>query len=70
MGLGVYQRDGANALDVSRAVMSRLKQLEPGFPPGVEMQVITDVADTVQANLDRTFATLRRAEFGFFGVVV
>ena len=61
MGLGVYQRDGANALDVSRAVMSRLKQLEPGFPPGVEMQVITDVADTVQANLDRTFATLRDA---------
>ena len=61
MGLGINQRDGANALQVSREVMKRLKQLEPSFPPGLEMQVITDVAETVQDNLDRTFATLRDA---------
>ena len=61
MAIGVYQRDGANALEVSRQVREQLDSLEPSFPPGLEMQLITDVADTVQANLDRTFSTLRDA---------
>lgn len=61
VAVGVYQRDGANALDVSRSVRNALKQLEENFPPGLTMQTIVDVADTVQANLDRTTATLRDA---------
>jgi hydrophobe/amphiphile efflux-1 (HAE1) family protein len=35
--------------------------LESNFPPGVELSLIVDVADTVQANLDRTLSTLRDA---------
>ena len=61
VAVGLYQRDGANALEVSRAVESTLRQLEPSFPPGIELSVIVDVADTVQANLDRTVTTLRDA---------
>ena len=61
VAVGIYQRDGANALAVSRAVRSELKRLEDSFPPGLTMQTIVDVADTVQANLDRTTATLRDA---------
>ena len=61
VAVGVYQRDGANALDVSRAIKRKLQQLEANFPPGIELSMIVDVADTVQANLDRTFITLRDA---------
>ena len=61
VAVGIYQRDGANALAVSRAVNTALKRLETSFPPGLTMQEIVDVADTVQANLDRTTATLRDA---------
>ena len=61
MGVGIYQRDGANAIEVSRRVMALLKEREPSYPPGVEMQVITDVADTVRDNLTLTFSALRDA---------
>ena len=52
VAVGLYQRDGANAIAVSRAVKAELKQLESSFPPGVELSVIVDVADNVQANLN------------------
>ena len=61
VAVGIYQRDGANALEVSRAIKRKLKQLEASFPLGIEVSMIVDVADTVQANLDRTFITLRDA---------
>ena len=61
VAVGIFQRDGSNALEVSRAVRDRLKSLESSFPPGLDVQVIVDVAETVQANLDRTRATLRDA---------
>ena len=61
VAVGIFQRDGANALEVSRAVMNELMELESSFPPDLSMQVIVDVAETVQANLDRTTATLRDA---------
>ena len=35
--------------------------MESNFPPGVELSLIVDVADTVQDNLDRTLGTLRDA---------
>ena len=61
VAVGVYQRDGANALQVSRSIKDQLQQLESNFPPGVELSLIVDVADTVQDNLDRTLGTLRDA---------
>ena len=61
VAVGVYQRDGSNALQVSRSVNKALRRLEPGFPPGVNVQIIVNAADTVQTNLDRTIATLRDA---------
>ncbi len=61
VAVGIFQRDGSNALEVSRAVRERLKSLKSSFPPGLDLQVIVDVAETVQANLDRTRATLRDA---------
>jgi HAE1 family hydrophobic/amphiphilic exporter-1 len=61
VAVGIYQRDGANALEVSRSVQRELTRLQESFPPGLTMQVIVDVAETVQANLDRTTDTLRDA---------
>ncbi len=61
VAVGVFQREGSNALEVSRAVMAELQRLETSFPPGLDMQVIVDVAETVRANLDRTTGTLRDA---------
>ena len=61
VAVGVYQREGSNALQVSRAVQQALARLEPSFPPGVEVQMIVNAADTVQDNLDRSLATLRDA---------
>ena len=34
IAVGIYQRDGANALSVSQEVLSALKRLESNFPPG------------------------------------
>ena len=70
VAVGLYQRDGANALEVSRAVKAELKRLEASFPPGIEASLIVDVADTVQANLDRTVATLRDSVLLVLGVLV
>ena len=62
VAVGIYQRDGANALEVSRAIKrNACSSWRPSFPPGIELSLIVDVADTVQANLDRTFVTLRDA---------
>ncbi len=61
VAVGIYQRDGANALDVSKAVLGQLARLQDSFPPGLTMQLIVNVGETVQANLDRTLGTLRDA---------
>ena len=61
VAVGIYQRDGANALALSRSIRRNLAKLESGFPPGITMQTIVDTADTIQANLDRTITTLRDA---------
>ena len=70
VAVGLYQRDGANALQVSHAVRRELKRLESGFPPGLEASLIVDVADTVEDNLDRTMVTLRDAVLLVLGVLV
>ena len=61
VAVGIYQRDGANALALSRNIHNELAKLESGFPPGITMQTIVDSADTIQTNLDRTLTTLRDA---------
>ena len=70
VAVGLYQRDGANAIQVSRAVRSELKRLERSFPPGIEVSMIVDAADTVQDNLERTATTLRDAVLLVLAVLV
>ncbi|MCX5932033.1 MAG: efflux RND transporter permease subunit, partial [Cyanobacteria bacterium] len=57
----IFQRDGSNALEVSRAVNAALTELEASFPPGIALQQIVDVADSVRDSIDLTWASLREA---------
>ena len=59
VALGVYQRDGSNALAVSEAVEAALQELEPSFPPGVDLQLIVNEADNVRDSIGETAGSLR-----------
>ena len=66
----VFQRDGSNALQVSRAVNDALAELAPRFPPGISQQLIVDEADYVRGSIDGTLASLRDAVLLVFPVAL
>ena len=70
VALGVYQRDGSNALQVRQALTQALTELEPRFPPGVAMEVIVDEARTVRTSIDRAVEALRDAVLLVFAVLL
>ncbi|MFN9923866.1 MAG: efflux RND transporter permease subunit [Cyanobacteriota bacterium] len=70
VALGIYQRDGSNALQVSRAVDQALEELAPRFPPGVEMEVIVDEAETVRTSIDGAIEALRDSVLLVFVVLL
>ena len=59
VALGLYQRDGSNALQVRQGIDTALAELSPRFPPGVAMEVIVDEAQTVRTSIDRAIEALR-----------
>ena len=59
VALGLYQRDGSNALQVRQGIDTALAELAPRFPPGVAMEVIVDEAQTVRTSIDRAIEALR-----------
>jgi HAE1 family hydrophobic/amphiphilic exporter-1 len=61
VALGVYQRDGSNALTVSEAVERALAELAPTFPPGIDLQLIVNEADTVRESIGEAAGSLRDA---------
>jgi hydrophobe/amphiphile efflux-1 (HAE1) family protein len=61
VALGVYQRDGSNALRVSEAVEQALAELKPSFPPGIDLQLIVNEADTVRDSIGEAAGSLRDA---------
>jgi hydrophobe/amphiphile efflux-1 (HAE1) family protein len=70
VALGVYQRDGSNALEVRQALAAALAELQERLPPGVSMEVIVDEAQTVRASIDRAIEALRDAVLLVFGVLL
>ena len=61
VALGVYQRDGSNALTVSEAVEAALADLSPRFPPGINLELIVNEADTVRQSIGEAAGSLRDA---------
>ena len=59
VALGVFQRDGSNALALRAGLESALDDLAPRFPPGVAMEVIVDEAENVRASIDGAVEALR-----------
>jgi len=54
----VIMRQGENALDVIGRVKQRIKQLEPGLPPGVRIVPIYDRSDLINRAIQNVRSTL------------
>ena len=66
----INQRDGSNAITVSKAVNAALAELAPQFPPGVDQQLIVDEADFVRGSIQGTLNSLRDAVLLVFLVLL
>jgi HAE1 family hydrophobic/amphiphilic exporter-1 len=60
-GLLVFQRPGANALQVAAEVKRTLKELSKDFPEGLEYVIGWDVTDFVMASIEEVLYTLLEA---------
>ena len=56
--LGVYQLPNANALQVSRAVQARMKELAKSFPPGLHYTIVYNATKFVSATIVEILKTL------------
>ena len=54
----VIMRHGQNALDVIKRVKAKLKEIEPGLPPGVKVVPIYDRSDLILRAIDNLKSTL------------
>src|SRR5512139_510498 len=54
----VVMRQGQNALDVIKRVKTKLKEIEPGLPPGVKIVPIYDRSDLILRSIDNLKSTL------------
>jgi Cu(I)/Ag(I) efflux system membrane protein CusA/SilA len=54
----VIMRQGQNALDVINRVKARLKEIEPGFPPGVKVVTVYDRSDLILRSIQNLKSTL------------
>ncbi len=54
----VVMRSGENTLDVIRAVKARIKQIEPGLPPGVKIVPIYDRSELIQRSISNVKQTI------------
>lgn len=55
--LGIYQRPGANALDVAKRVKDRMAELEQYFPQGIKYRVLMNTTEFVNASIDEVMMT-------------
>lgn len=55
------QNFGSNASKVIEGVKSKLKELEPDFPPGMQYEINYDVSKFVDASIDKVMHTLIEA---------
>jgi multidrug efflux pump len=56
--LAVYEAPNANALAISAAIHTAMKQLSTQFPPGLKYAIVYDTTSFVQANIEEILITL------------
>lgn len=60
-GMGIYLATGANALDTSKAVRAKIKELEPFFPAGVKIVFPYDTTEFIKISIEEVAQTLLEA---------
>ena len=60
-GLGVFQLPGANALDVARQTLAKMKDLAKSFPPGMEYSIPFNPTTFVEESINEVYKTLFEA---------
>ena len=61
VALSIYQLPGSNALDVSKAVKSKMQELKARFPAGLDYAIVYDTAPFISESIREVFITLRDA---------
>jgi multidrug efflux pump len=60
-GIGIFQRPGSNALELSANVRSRMAELKEDFPEGVDYSIVYDPTTFVRASISAVVKTLLEA---------
>ncbi|HET6628974.1 MAG TPA: multidrug efflux RND transporter permease subunit [Woeseiaceae bacterium] len=60
-GIGIFQRPGSNALELSKAVRARMAELKADFPDGVDYQIVYDPTTFVRDSIEAVVHTLLEA---------
>jgi len=59
----VVMRQGQNALDVIRRVKAKIREIEPGLPPGVKIVPVYDRSELIDRSIDNLKSTLVEVMF-------
>ncbi len=60
-GIGIFQRPGSNALELSESIRARMAELSADFPDGVEYQIVYDPTTFVRDSIEAVVHTLLEA---------
>ncbi len=61
VGIGVFQRPGSNALEISRGVREEMDKLAKRFPPGMKHEFAFDTTLSVRESIKEVLITLAQA---------
>ena len=61
VGLGVYQRPGANAIEAGKTIRAKMEELSAAFPPGLKYSIVFDTTPFVAESIRQVFSGLRDA---------
>jgi multidrug efflux pump subunit AcrB len=61
VALSIYQLPGSNALDVAKAVRTKMEELKERFPEGVDYTIVYDTTPFINESIVEVFKTLRDA---------
>lgn len=61
VGIGIFLRTGANALDTAAAIKSKMNELRPHLPEGMQYVIPYDTSEFVKASIGEVLKTLGEA---------
>nr|WP_277882903.1 multidrug efflux RND transporter permease subunit [Pontivivens ytuae] len=59
--IGIFQRPGTNALETAESVEHLMEDLEAGFPPGVEYEIVYNPTEFIQESVNEVYRTIIEA---------